>query len=651
MRINCLEPRIYNKIAAGEVVERPASIVKELVENSIDAGATMVTVSIENGGIGKICVSDNGCGIHFEDLKTAFLPHATSKIRTEEDLFGIKTLGFRGEALASIASVSEVVMLSKEKNAEAGGKIEISGGNIISGPEIAGTSNGTEITVSNLFFNVPARAKFLKKPKTEEAEITSLISKFILANPMVSIKYIVDGKIKYLSTGKGIKEAVFVVHGKEVVDNSVLMDQDYGYIKIYGYMGKPTISKPNRSYQTIILNNRVIENSTISVAVQSAFGEMLMKKQFPIFTMYIDLDYEMIDVNVHPNKKEVRFENSQDIYKKVFETVNRSLNNIDHTKLIESEEVQEKSPSISQNFNYSAPKQVDITVSPINNTKPSYSSSNTFSAPTNKVASTNLVQYDKVNDAIGDIAPNTDQNGYGNIISAMGILSDEEDSLKYGVNIGSKLLDQLTKRTDINSQYTIEETHDLNLKLVGTIFNTYIICERDNDIFLIDQHAGHERILFDKFNEQILSNNIEQQNLLVPYIFSVNSKEEVYINEILPNLNQIGFSIEDFGNRSFKVVAVPYILSDINLKDFFDSLLGDIKNIQPIHLKDLLKDKLASMACKSAVKGGDFLDQSEIKKLLSSFNSGGNKLLCPHGRPVVINLPRKEIEKWFKRIV
>ena len=283
MRINCLEPRIFNKIAAGEVVERPASIVKELVENSIDAGANIITIKIENGGISKINITDNGCGIHFDDLKTAFLPHATSKIRDEDDLFGIQTLGFRGEALASIAAVSEVILISKEPTASIGGRIELSGGNIVIPPVQEGCADGTDITIQNLFFNVPARAKFLKKPKTEEAEITALVARLILANPMVQIKYIIDGKIKYLSSGRGIKDALFVVHGKEAVENSVEIDSDYGYVKIYGYVGKPSISKPNRTYQTIIINNRVTENLTISSAIQNAFGEMLMKKQFPLF--------------------------------------------------------------------------------------------------------------------------------------------------------------------------------------------------------------------------------------------------------------------------------------------------------------------------------------------------------------------------------
>lgn len=645
MRINCLPSKIFNKIAAGEVVERPASIVKELVENSIDAGAKMVTIKIEGGGIQKINITDNGCGINFDDLKTAFMPHATSKIQSEEDLFGIKTLGFRGEALASIASVSEITLLSKEPIAETGGKIEISGGAIVTPPEVVGTADGTDITVSNLFFNVPARAKFLKKPKTEEAEITSLVQKFILANPMVSFKYIVDGKIKYLSTGKGILDALFVVHGKEAVDNSVELDADFGYIKIYGYVGKPEISKPNRTYQTIIINNRVIENNTISTAVQNAFGEMLMKKQFPLFVMYIDLDYTKIDVNVHPNKKEVRFENSSDIYVKVFEAVNRALSGLDFTKTISFGDDEEKpaESAPTREFSYTAPAEVDLSVSEVN-------FSSNMASYLSQSPSAKMVDYANVNNEIGKIGTKEQQLERHSILSAMKVLSDEDDLLASGAVVGSSLLEELTRKMDNNEQIEIGSEAS-KVRLVGTVFNTYILVEEDDCLYFIDQHAGHERLLYDRLVKQLESRDLEIQSMLVPYVFTVNAQEELFIEEIIPNLASIGFNIEPFGAKSYRVVSVPYLLSSIDIKTFLNDLLIDMRNLKAITIKDILNDEIASRACKSAVKGGDALADDEIKKLLSAFVSSGSKLLCPHGRPVVIKLPQKEIEKWFKRIV
>ena len=652
MRINCLEPKIFNKIAAGEVVERPASIVKELVENSIDAGATMVTIKIENGGISKINITDDGCGIHFDDLKTAFLPHATSKIKSEDDLFGIKTLGFRGEALASIAAVSEIALYSKERGADNGGKIEISGGTIVTAPEIAGCPDGTDITVSNLFFNVPARAKFLKKPKTEEGEITSLVSKFILANPMVSFKYIVDGKIKYLSSGKGIKDALFVVHGKEAVENTVELDADYGYIKIYGYIGTPAISKPNRTYQTIIINNRVIENITISSAIQNAYGEMLMKKQFPLFVLYIDLDYSQIDVNVHPNKKEVRFENNSDIYLKVFEVVNRRLNNLDLTRTIQTEE-EEKPFAPSQNFVYSAPNEVSLTPAASSAPKSSHSYSGYDSSSSSGSTKTGrIIDYDRVNDDLNVGASKEEIKRTTNIINAMSFLSDEGDAFTDGVRVGSRLLQELTRKMDNDEQLSIDSNiHKPQIKLLGTLFNTYIVIEQGETVYFIDQHAGHERLLFDRLIKQVKKQDVEIQSLLVPYILTLNPQEQDYIEQIRPNLESLGFFIEEFGAKTYRVESVPYVLSSVNLKEFFDNILSDIKSLQIIELTDLLRDKLASLACKSAVKGGDELATDEIEKLLNQFAEGGNRLLCPHGRPIVVALPQKEIEKWFKRIV
>lgn len=652
MRINCLEPKIFNKIAAGEVVERPASIVKELVENSIDAGANIITIKIENGGISKINIVDNGCGIHFDDLKTAFLPHATSKIKDENDLFSIQTLGFRGEALASIAAVSEVTLLSKEPTADMGGRIELSGGVVVTPPTKEGCADGTDITIENLFFNVPARAKFLKKPKTEEAEITTLVAKLILANPMVQIKYIVDGKIKYLSSGKGIKDALFVIHGKEAVENTVELDRDYGYIKIYGYVGTPAISKANRTYQTIIINNRVVENSTISASVQNAFGEMLMKKQFPLFVIYIDLDYSKVDVNVHPNKKEVRFENGSDIYMKVFEAVNRKLGSLDHTRTVETThsdsplEIKESTP---REFTYTKPSS---SIS-IETTKPSpsYSSSiqaktNVYSAP--KEEKQTVISYSDINNAIGT---QEQKEKTASLLSVLDIMSESQTEMEDGVSVGSRLLQELTRKMDNPEQVVMAEIESTDIKIVGILFNTYIIIEKGDDFFLIDQHAGHERILFDRFNKQIEGKKFDVQRLLIPYVINVNAEEEVFLDSILTNLDELGFVVEQFGNKTYRVLSVPYVLESINLKDFFFEILSDIKNLQTLEMKNILKDKLASMACKSAVKAGDRLDEMEIKTLLHLFGTGGNKLLCPHGRPVMVRIPQKEIEKWFKRIV
>ncbi len=665
MRINVLEPKIFNKIAAGEVVERPASIVKELVENCIDAEATNITVEIENGGITKIRVTDNGCGIEFDDLQKAFLPHATSKVYDEKDLVGIKTLGFRGEALASIGAVSEVVLVSKTAGAECGGCIEICGGDIKE-PSVCGADNGTDITVKNLFYNVPARAKFLKKPKTEEGEITNLVERFILANPCVSIKYIVDGKIVYKSSGKNIEDAIYEVYGSTYIDNIIYTEKDFGRLKVYGYIGKPTFTKPNRTYQTIILNNRYIQNQTIASAVHNAYGDFLMKKQFPFYVLYVDIDYEAVDVNVHPNKMEVRFENGNSIYINVFETINRALNGIDFTKTVETTNAVDLSIPIPETQNEVVIGETEI-VAPVEVNQ---------RAIKNEMATKEI----KSNlDSIRTLVPNEEQGRKSQIIeeenrkmqtviSAISI-NAEDNLFSDGKAVGSKLFNQMQQEYEKNinnakqeSTYAVvtntiqdeisEETLGVDYKIIGVAFKTYILVEFNGKLLFIDQHAGHERILYDKFMKEVSKEETGlAQPLLMPYILELNSLENDFLSDNIHELEVLGFEIESFGENCFKVTAVPYMLAEMNLKLFFDDVFADIGAYKIKAYNETIKDKFASLACKSAVKAGDKLSDNEIMFLLKEFGAKGTKLLCPHGRPIVVEVSKNEIEKWFKRIV
>ena len=654
MRINVLEPRIFNKIAAGEVVERPASIVKELVENCIDAKSTKITIEIENGGIDKIRVSDNGCGIDFEDLQKAFLPHATSKIQSEDDLVAIKTLGFRGEALASIGAVSEVSLTSKTSNNETGGIIEISGGTMTT-PSVCGADNGTDIVVKNLFFNVPARAKFLKKPKTEESEVTNLVERFILANPCVSIKYIVDGKIKYLSNGTGMVDSIYEIYGKDAVNNTIYLEQDYGFLKIYGYIGKPSFTKPNKTYQTIILNNRYIQNQTIASAVHNAYGDILMKKQFPFYVLYVDLDYTYVDVNVHPNKMEVRFENGGVIYSKVFESINRAINSIDFTKTLNSDSSEDLSIQLP---NVEEEVVIDI---PQNNKN---------FATDSPAASIITEKTDDYKPAVSEISGKSNdpqESQRRTIFSAMAI-NIRDNEFKDGIRIGSKLLNKMqeayennenvasnnyvsTQSSTLEQQKFIED-EVVQFNIIGVIFKTYILVEYGQKLLLIDQHAGHERLLFDKFMREVSSSaETLTQSLFIPYILDLNQVEFDFLSDKIKDLAKLGFEIEPFGESSYKVSSVPYMLAEMNLKNFFDDVLHDLKSMKIQTYDNTLRDKLASLACKAAVKAGDTLSSGEIKYLIQEFAKQNTKLLCPHGRPVVVEISKNEIEKWFKRII
>lgn len=659
MKINCLEPKIFNKIAAGEVVERPASIIKELVENSVDAGATKITIEIENGGISKIRVIDNGSGIDYDDLTRAFLPHATSKIKEEKDLFEIKTLGFRGEALASIGAVSYVRLISRTKDSESGGEIQITGGEI-GEPQFIGADYGTDITVQNLFYNVPARAKFLRKPKAEEGEITDLVEKFILSNPTVSIKYIIDGKIRHFSNGSGMIDAIYEVYGKNTIDNLLYFEEEFDDMRIYGYTSKPEFSKPNRTYQTIILNNRYIRNVTIQSAVTNAYGEILMKKQYPFFVIYLDMDPTQVDVNVHPNKMEVRFENGNNIYPRVFQIINRTINSIDYTRTYRSEVKNEFSesipeteqtividsevPQISQEKSEELWKKFDEEIP-----KSNYNEVYSPSASMQNVAIAGDEVSPNVTDTTNQMVDALSEKYSGsnaNIFTAMS-LNATDDAMRYGVSFGSRLLNKM----QTEQQQFVSEEETTEMRIVGVIFKTYIIIEYKDSMLLVDQHAGHERVLFDKLMEQISNNKLAIQPLLAPYVLNVNAIEKNYILEHSEDLNSLGFEIDEFGENTIKISSVPYVLEGVNFTEFFDEFLQDMKNPKQFTFTGSFRNKIASMACKAAVKGGDELDASEVKKLIDLFIENNTKLLCPHGRPVVIKVTENELEKWFKRIV
>lgn len=610
-KINLLDKTIYNRIAAGEVVERPSSIVKECVENSLDANATNICVEIKNGGIKQIIISDNGDGIEYSELKKAFLPHATSKISTVEDLEKICTLGFRGEALASIGSVSMVNIKSKYKNRDMGGQINMNGGEI-SNPEPFGCPTGTTITVKNLFYNVPARAKFLKSEKTEEMQITNLMSRFILANPSVNFKYIVNDKIIYQTIGKTLLDAIYVIYGKEITNNLLPIDIKNNDISLYGYVCKPVYAKPNKTYQTLVINGRYVSNNIVSSAVYSAFENYLLKNRYPLFVLHLNLPYDQIDVNVHPNKMDVKFENSNKIFGIVLNAVSQALLNANNI--------------------------VDV----VEDDK------------------TNNIYNDKLNEVTSGISYNTqsfnkiiDPSEMFNAIKPVVIAKEPMQNFNFRQeeNIFDKTDKNNFIKKKINDQTSIFDSLKYNkfYKYIGTLFNTYNIIEFENNAYIIDQHAAHERLLYQSFTENYKSGMPAIQDLLVPFVFKVNHNEKQFINDNIIEFKKLGFNIEEFGMQDYKLNSVPLILQDMNVKCFIDDVLSNLDFVS----KDALgiKNFLATKACKAAVKGGQKLSDSEINKLMDEIISTKTPLLCPHGRPIVVKLNIQELEKWFKRIV
>ena len=632
-KINILSSKIYNRIAAGEVVERPASVVKEVVENSIDAGATEIFIEIENGGISLIKITDNGAGIEKSELKKAVMPHATSKIAKLSDLDSIFSLGFRGEALASIASVSKLSIVSKPKNQEVGARLYTEGGEDVEITEYP-SADGTEVTVANLFFNTPAREKFLRTEKGEEGEITATVARFILGNPNIAFKYVANGKTVYQSYGDGVESAFVSVYGVNALKDCFFIDSEKNGIIIKGYIGKHYFTKPNRTYQTVFLNGRYIVNSTISAAISNAYSAYLMKRQYPFYSLSIVMPADGVDVNVHPNKIDVRFSNNQIVYGAVYSVVSKVLDGSSEALDIVSHESNKDNANTdnysgnyaTHNVDYKTAKNVDLGFSKI-----------VFN-DSGKKAQTEF-----------NISDNTDKSAPVVDIFAenKAYLEKLEREKNEKISAGSEFpFDIPTSEKTVQTEMLIER----ELRYIGQALNTFLIFDDGQDMYFIDQHAAHERILFDKFNEQIKNKAIDTQILLLPYVFDVTHAECEFLLKSIDVLNSMGIEISEFGDNAFKVSALPVLIANVNLKEFFDDVLYDLNNLKALEITELLKEKIAQKACKAAIKSGDKLSDEDIKIIMTEIK-GNLGLKCPHGRPIAVRVTRTEIDKWFKRIV
>ena len=673
-KINLLDSSIYNLIAAGEVVERPASVIKELVENAIDAGAKNVTIEIRDGGISFMQVSDDGSGIEEEDIKNAFLPHATSKIKIASDLDSIATLGFRGEALASIASVSKVRVVSKTGASDVGTSLEVYGGKFGDIKKVS-SNVGTTMTVEDLFYCVPARAKFLKKPKTEEQEITNIVSRTILAHPDICFNYIVDGKKNLSSIGSTKKEALYSIYGNEAVKETLEVKASRDGVSVDGFVGKPTYSKSNRTYQTLIINGRYVVNLTVQTAVANAYGDFLMKRQHPFFVLYLTVPVDEIDVNVHPNKLDVKFLKSNLVYSVIFEAVSRALNGMDYIK-----EVDLTNSSINPVLKVSNPisknppiDKMGVNLNPFSSNFDSYTEkekSNLTDIVVDSMitdsSSDSLLQdnfgtgsrlLEKINDKImhndnSAFESSSYTKGSEQVSFETSVQIKQEEIVKEKTDFESDLVSKRIEEKSFVQPKTMQQDFASNeIIIVGKIFNTYLIIQWGDNIYLLDQHAGHERIRYEKLKAEYETNTIAVQPMLIPYVLTVNSEDCKIIEANLDAIRSVGFDIDEFGDRSYKISAVPVIVDGIDFDKFFSMFLAEKLNKSKITEADLVKDNLMQMACKSAIKGGDDLSKHEIELLLKEMQEQNVVLFCPHGRPVIVRITKSEIEKWFKRIV
>lgn len=599
-KINLLSPMIFNRIAAGEVVEKPCSVVKELVENSIDSGASDISVCIERGGLGKIEVTDNGSGIDFDDLKNALLAHATSKISKLEDLDNIGTLGFRGEALSSIASVSEIEIISKTQDCEYGGKIRCLFGQMEELTQIA-SIDGTRISVKNLFHNVPARLKFVRKDKTEENDITNFMARLILANPHISFSYTADGKQIYKHKASDLKTAICDIYGEEIGKDLIEVNQTRGNMTLHGYISRPEIAKANRTYQTLIINGRYVINYMISSAISNVYEDYLMKGKFPLYVLCLDLPVDEVDVNVHPNKLEVKFENSGLIF------------------------------SLFSDACFHALHETNFTTTPV--------------SPVEEVATDNYIKFS---------APTVERVTLG-VNEGVSFQNEEKPDENITFNSKTSLLSEIILKQiqgEDKSLYKQDELFRVEepTRILCTLFDTYILLQKGDDIFLVDQHAAHERLNYDKLKQRLETMTNISQSLVLPVIINVNNQEDNFLQENQKVFEQIGFKIEEYGKCCYRVFEIPFVLAGKDINEYFQDVFKNLNTFVNKPL-DFIKDDLCQKACKSSVKAGNKLSNEEIKILIDSLATNKSTLLCPHGRPIIVKLTRTDIEKWFKRIV
>ncbi|MDO4301334.1 MAG: DNA mismatch repair endonuclease MutL [Clostridia bacterium] len=633
--IRLLDNSLINKIAAGEVVERPSSVVKELMENSIDAGADSITVEVKEGGIGLIKITDNGRGIPKDELKTAFLRHATSKLRTLEDLEDILTLGFRGEALSSIASVAQVEMITKTKDSDIGSRIVINGG-MVEKEEEAAANDGTVFIMKNLFYNTPARRKFLKKPAAEGGYVSEVVNRIALGHPDIAIKYINNGNTLMQTNGNGdIKSAILYIYGRQMASQMLDVSYSKDGFTVEGLAAKPELSRGNRNYENFFINGRYIKSTVVQNAVEDAYKGKLMTGKFPVFALNLKVPANTVDVNVHPTKLEVRFSDENLIYDIMYNAVTKALKN---TELI---------PSVT----WDKPKKLksDNIQSEIEDIKPEAG-----------IKPENDFKYeDKAISADFSVSENISQSkdeSKNPVLSAMSKLYTEE-SINAGTdvktNIEVKAETAEIKRPVINKEVKNEETRKPffnNYRIIGQIFATYWIVEQNNCMYLIDQHAAHERALYEDFIEKFKNSQISSQQLLQPIAVNLSDSEKVIVEENIELLESFGFEIEEFGARTYAVRAVPYVFDSPSNVSFFMDIIDALadKNLKSIY--DTKEDAIAMMSCKAAVKGNDRLSYSEAQELIQRLLKLENPFTCPHGRPTIIEMTRYELEKKFKRI-
>ena len=661
-RINLLDEHTSNKIAAGEVVERPSSVVKELVENSIDAGSKNITIEIEEGGISLIRVIDDGVGVHNLDIEKAFLPHATSKIKTVEDIYSINTLGFRGEALPSIASVSKLTFRSKPSECDFGKEIILEAGEKLSLTDI-GMNNGSVMEVKDLFFNVPARRKFLKSTSREGSLINDIILRIALSNPDISFKLFNNGKKTLHTYGDGkLNNVIRTIYGKNISDHVLPFNYEDETLKVHGYIGKEIIARGSRNNESIFVNNRYIKNKTIVAAVENAFKSFSTVNKFPFFVLFIDLSPDSIDVNIHPTKAEIKFKEERVIYKRVFDAVHTALKeDIFNSFAVEDKFVNEEIVEEIKLDLDTASKSNNID-EPITSNKVEPSIKDIY----NNVTIQDVAKEEDLYNKLKELNKNKAINSYNNNSESLNNTTVNENTnnsdyyTKNDFTSSQANLSNIKQSNNFNSSTTsieMEAEKELNkakfpdLRVIGQFSKTYILAEYLDTLYIIDQHAAHEKILYEKYVKDIESNEIIVQQLLIPCIIDLSLDDYECYKENIDIFTNSGFVIEEFGGNTIALKEVPYFLGKLDSKNFLLSIIDNLKNLGSGKTVEVKLNKIATMACKAAVKANDYLTQIEMEKLISDLRYIDNPFNCPHGRPIIIKFTKYELDKKFRRIV
>lgn len=633
--IAILNQETIDKIAAGEVVERPCSVVKELVENAIDAGSTAITVEIKEGGISFIRITDNGCGIERDQVAVAFYRHSTSKIRSAEDLLTVKSLGFRGEALSSISAVARVELITKTYDELTGTRYVIEGSKELSNEEI-GAPDGTTFIVKDLFYNVPARRKFLKTAQTEGSYISDMVEKLALSHPDISFKFINNNQTKLHTSGNSNKkDIIYHIFGREISSSLLEVNHECEYFKVDGFIGKPVITRGNRNYENYFINGRYVKSNILSRAIEEAYKSFLMQHQYPFTVLYFTF-FSELDVNVHPTKMELRFDNNNEIYVELCDTIYAILS---HKEMIPEVPVDSTPAPKKIVHEYKEPIPEPFEKRRINEVRAAESRSVYGQSMTAAAKDFSAIEPEPAKPSASALVANT-----GNSVEP----KPETSTVAYEP---AQIVTATQQTLGDYDKVFLTESSKKQFSIIGQLFKTYWLIEFEDKLYIIDQHAAHEKVLYEKTMARLANKDFTSQRISPPIVMTLDARESEMLEKYRMQIEQFGYEVEHFGGKEYMISAIPDNLFHIDMKDLFIEMLDDFSNATGRQTPDIITEKVASMSCKAAVKGNDKLTLPEINELIDELLSLDNPYNCPHGRPTIISMSKYEIEKKFKRIV